>query len=330
MPAAASLLFAFMACAVCIALLAAYSHSLGPLLRALANALNIGIPTGLFGSIHPFGFLVSGIRSLDSAINAALVQGVEGTVWAWKQVLHANAVLLNDLSAVVGDLAGATEQTLRNLWRHRIPLLINASLGGLLGLIYGFRRQLAHLAAQAWHTTTIVTHTVTAPVVKEITRVERLVTHETKVVVYRVQGAIAIPLPRIGPLERDLSNAWKRIRSLGKDLAPAALAGLVLAAVLRELPHLNCKNNRNLGKHLCSWPVKAFEDLLGGVLDVLVFTQTCLLFEAMDTLAHAVSPLVIDGTVELQKLFVCRSLSPPPPLALAYNYAPAPVNTIAL
>lgn len=318
------LLASFMALCVCVALLWAYQNTLGAVLSTIANALH-GVS---FLGHHPLDFLANEIHALDSTINAYLVQAVDGTKYAWAKVLQFHALLWHDFTEAVGDLAGATQHWINNVSPRTITRIAAGVFAPYLGLLHWLSHEVGHLAALPAKVVTEVTHAVTVEVPKVITKVERVSNTVVKTVTVTLPRTIPATFPRVGTLERDISALEKWVRSHTKDLGLAAVSGLLVAALARELPWARCKNTSNVAKKLCSVPIKALEDLLGGVLDFLVLTDLCVLFTLMDKLATAVEPLILTATNELDHFLSCRHSRTAPELTPAYIGAPTPSGTI--
>ncbi len=175
------------------------------------------------------------------------------------------------------------------------------------------------LASDTWHGLThrvqTVTHTITErivhTVVKPITKVVTATTGITRAtyntLTHRVSaleahvrtiaraatGAVALPFPRIGQLEREAASASKWLRKHRWLAAYTTLAALG-AAVLSKLGlgFLRCTNFRKAGKRACGMDASLLESLLA---DTLLVVGTLSLVEfatEMETVTAEVAPLL--------------------------------------
>lgn len=261
-----ALLAALLACIVCYMLLVAYKSTLGALLLVLAGALDIGFP--LIG--HAFHFLSVGIMALDSAINAALVDGVDGTKWALAKMFNFTALLIERTYSAIADGLEANYNAIRHLAEHLIPSLIAAAIRPLTGAVHSLSHQLAYL----WRVVTSLAHAVahaadtTVPRVIQrtvtVTRVE--VEKQTKTVVQAVAGA----LPQVGSIGRTVHGIDETLKETLRKLSPAALAGVFVGSILSitGLTWLRCGNVNRVGKSICGLNANTLEGLLAGLLSI--------------------------------------------------------------
>lgn len=262
----AALLAALFACIVCYMLLVAYQSTLGALLRVIANAINIKLP--LIG--YAFAFIANGILALDSKINAALVDAVDGTRWAFARVLNFTALLIHQAMAGVADLAEATYGAVSHTVEHVIPELVAGTVKPVWGAVHSLSHQLAYL----WRVVSSVAQSVdraasvTVPKVISktvtVTRVE--VEKQTKTVVQAVAGT----LPRVGSIERTLHGIDATLKDTLRKVSPAALAGVFIGSVLSltGLTWLRCGNVGRTGRALCGLNANVLEGLLAGLLSI--------------------------------------------------------------
>ena len=329
MPAAvdlAGLLAAFLAFLVCYSLLVAYKSTLGALLQTLANAVHSVSVAG----IHPLAFLSDGINALDSAINAALSAAVLGTEYAWHRMLHWTATLIHEAVTATADLADATYSAFRHTIEHVIPSLIGSAIRPLYGAVHSLSHQLAYLWRVVTSLAQKVDHAATVTVPKAVTRLIPVTRIEIGKGVKAAEAAIATTLPRVQRVEREATALEKWIRAHTKDLAIGAVSGLLVAAIARDFPWLRCKNNKNLAKHLCSWPIKALEDLLGGVLDYLVISNLCVLLTEMDALASQMLPFIEQATGVIDSVVKCQSSTIARPIKLTRTSVSPPWSKLPL
>lgn len=267
------LLGAFLAFAVCYALLVAYRSTIGALLAALAKA-SYGV--SVFGH-HPFHWLGDGIESLNSTLNKALTGTVNGTHHAWAVVLHANAVLWHDLSGAVADLAVATEGALRRLPREVGASLIPAWIHPLRATVHYLQKLLARLETKVANLPHAISTTITHETTKVITKVERVTVVKIKSAAVAIPRAIGIPLPRVGALERDVTGLEKWVRSHRDAVTAGALAAAVAATLARlGLSSSRCSRVQKYNKALCGMNDGLLDSLLA---DTLVLASTISIVE---------------------------------------------------
>ena len=268
-----ALLAAFGVFLICWLLLQGYRNTLGLLLGKIADETRDLV----IASVHPFGWLAAGIDRINHFILYNLGQTVEASAWAWHKLVSQLASFVTVSMRLIAELAEATESEFARLSRHVIPQAIASALGPLTGLVYQFRRQLAHLAGQvaslAAHTLHVVTHEVT----KQIIRVEHTVEVKTRTIVVHVAGAVGIPLPRVGALERDVKGIDETLRGVLRRLTPAGILGVVgLAIGQLGLSWTRCSGSQRYGKQLCGMD----QDLLGTLIsDTLLVLGTVDLVE---------------------------------------------------
>lgn len=93
-----------------------------------------------------------------------------------------------------------------------------------------------------------------------------------------VRRSVAAVIPRVGRVERDLSGAWARIRSISRRLAPAAIvAGVVMALGRLRLGWVRCSRVGRVGRRVCAMDNSMLDALLAGTL-VIVGTYSLVQF----------------------------------------------------
>ena len=320
-------------CVILIALLIAYAveGTVGALLQWVAKQLDsatIHIP--YVGSFNPFGPLITILNAAADELHVIVAGLIAANAWAFHVFVRANAYAWQELSAALGDLADGTSQTLEWMWRHGFASLIGDALIGPLAdikyLLGGFHQLAKDAAEWVAHPERIITKEI-GKAVAPAAAIPKIIYRDIPVVVSK---AVAIPWGAIHGVERDVSGIEKWIRSHVKDLTEAGLAGVVIAVLAKEFSWLQCKNNANIGKHFCGWPVKALEDLLGGVLDYLAISNLCLLLTEMDKLATAMLPYIEQGTTAIDSLIKCQKSTVAGPIPLSRTAVTAPWTNLAL
>ncbi len=246
LPAIAALA-AFAACCFLIMLYYAYGYSLGAVLKLMAAAFdNLSFNLRFIGRIG-LGFIGDAIRGLDNAIRRSIGEGIEATRDGWHYLLHYCAYALQSIGDIIESNARDTYQALVTLRKVTIPHLLAAAIAPLT-------RRLAWLEAQVRalpHHAQIV---VSRPI--EIVRTE----------IQTVKAAaVAVPLPRISRLEREVRELRDRVSVSGRTVATigvGAVAGIVLGRI--GLGWARCSNVGRVARHLCGFDRALLEALLIG------------------------------------------------------------------
>ncbi len=257
---------------VLILALSGYKATLGRVVQWLiANIPVISIGAlGVTVTSDLFGFIRVPLETFDNAVYAWLGGLLEAQQWLWNQFLHWNAYAWDKVSGAVEEVAVSAEQAIERVGKATVPRLVGASTGFLIPIVYNQRSQVAalwtHLAAVAARDTATVIHEVRPTTV----RVEKLTSTVYRDVPVAVSKAVALPVPQLGRLEHDFSETWDRLKSVGKTLTPAGVAGLVGSAVFARfgLGWLRCSNVNKVGNKLCGLNTNLLEDLLGGLVAI--------------------------------------------------------------
>src|SRR5689334_11680017 len=84
-------LFPLIAWGICLSLLYVWRRTIGALIEHLASLLDSGFHIPHVGHVRPLGFVASGIRDIDGAIQRALDAGAKATeratVYLWHKSL---------------------------------------------------------------------------------------------------------------------------------------------------------------------------------------------------------------------------------------------------
>lgn len=254
----------------CFLLLVSYRATLGAVLTALGNllgSLNIGTP---FGTI-PLGSALAGpLVALNSTIEAGLATAVSASDRSWHFWMHALASSLTWIGEAVAWDMHEVAKAFAVLRHSTIPGLIataiNAALHPVsfaLSELVSHRateeRVLKHAVAAATSAATTAKHAadVAAPKIEPIAKAA-------------AAAAIAVPIPRIGAIERDVSGIKSWIREHEHLLTKAGVVGLVAAALSElGLGNSNCSNNKKLSKGICGLAGKVLDDLLAGLIAIV-------------------------------------------------------------
>lgn len=253
-----------------------WDYTFGPLLKSLADKIDsfhVRIPHVF---TLRFGFLAAAVRSVEATARHEISGAIRYVSRPLVIALQAfGAVVLypaRELAALAVDVA----HTLGQLRRVIVPAMIAAAFGPLAAALYTLRKQVAALALRA--PVHIITHTV------EVAK---------PAVVRVVRQAIAVPLPRVGRLEREAGALGHRIGQLARRVTPAALAAATIATLARVgLGWVRCSRVKDAGKAVCGMDSGLLESLLA---DTALIVGTVSLVEfargMQDVTAEVVQPI---------------------------------------
>jgi hypothetical protein len=240
---------ALFACVFLIMLYYAYGYSIGALMQLLARMFrSISIHVAWVGNIG-LGFVGDAIDGLDNDIRHAIGYGIRQTESGFHYMLHWSAYTFERIGAIIEELTGHTFRSLVHLRHVVIPALIHAAVRPIWHRLGWIENQLLHRLGELGGTVAIPWQAIKA----EVDRLARM--------------AVAVPIPRIGNLERDLAALRERLRSIERGGVVAALgvvAGVMLAKL--GLGWTRCSNVGKVGKTLCG--------LDRGLLDALLLGTT--------------------------------------------------------
>ena len=257
---------AFCAFLVCWCLLQAYSATLGALLGHLADVTKRVSVAG----IHVFGWLGSGLDHINHFIMLQMGNAVEGTAWAWHQLIGQLAKFVYEVPHVLNDLALASAQAWDFAYRHGIRQIVTVYTNPLWATLHALQT-LVHALEHAGGTTVkVVTRVVVHDLPRVTVRVEHNVTRIVRVEAKAAVGALAHPIPRIGALERDFQGIDRLAKDAWRKLSkPLVFAGLVAAALTHlGLEWLRCSNYQRFGKKVCQIHPNVLDNFLLGLLAV--------------------------------------------------------------
>lgn len=224
----------------------AWQASFGALLRQLANLIDALPSIRVVRHTIGFGGIARAIRTADASVYHWIGIAIQATAQPFTTFIRYLSDVVSRPAQEVGLLAADTLHSLTQLRRVIVPAMIAAHIAWI-------PRHLAALAAK------VATLTARAPV--------HIIRHTIEVakptVVHIVNKAVAVPLPRIGRLEREAGDLAKRIRSLARRV-PVALTAAALTAIVARTSFrwLRCSRVNKVGKHVCGMD--------SGVLDALI------------------------------------------------------------
>lgn len=272
-------------CAVVVSLAFAYRYTLGAVFVALAKAFYaVEIKLPVLGVRVGLGFLGDAVLTLDNDIRHGFGVAIDNTASAWHRTWHwttyAFQGMADEIAAISRDTAQAVEAVTINIVprKFRKDLIALVTLGPVGGLIYSLRHKIEQAAQQVY---------------RDVLRYQRHARRDIALAAAAVAGALTIP--RIGRIERDFSDAWKRIKALEKLLTGAGVVGLVLAALARlGLGWTRCSNVSKTGKQICGMNPSLLESLLADTLLIVGTVSLVEFAEGMQDVTAEVAPLIRD------------------------------------
>jgi hypothetical protein len=260
------LLAAFLAFVVCYALLVSYRSTFGALLTWLAKT---SYDIRILG-YHPFHWLANGIEDVNQYVNNALAAAVQGTEHAWGKVLHANAVLWHDATEALADLAEATQKYVTVTGPAEALHLIKWYFGPYIADVKWVVKEVKALERAVAHAATTVPKVIKHDVPIYVKPVTKIFEVKLAAIPSAIAKPIGIPLPRIGPLERDIHNVERWISGRGKLVTEAGLAGLLIGALAKVgISWTRCANTKDYGKNICGMDRNLLESLLADTALIL-------------------------------------------------------------
>lgn len=245
-------LAALLACAFLVMLYYAYGYSIGAVMQLLVSMFrNLSFNLWLVGNVG-LGFIGDAIDGLDHAIRRAIGTGISETLSGWHYFLHVSAYSLTTMAHIIDSAFHDTYGALKTLREVTIPALLAAALAPLLRRLDWLEQQVAELPHNA--------------------RV--IINQPLKVIEQRLaavaSAAIAVPLPRIGSLERELSALRDRLRSLERGGVVAAV-GVVAGVMLSKLGlgWTRCSNVGKVARRLCGLDSLLLDALLIGTTAIV-------------------------------------------------------------
>lgn len=301
------------------------------------------VAIGLIYIIHHVSTaIVGGIGGLLGKVpwlGGILASPVNATVqWMNNQFSEAETYLDAALGRWLHSLAELARWVSREIRAHAhlLWLLANVTLGAdfarsvysEIGVIHRLIRNAEAAAAAGARA---ISHAITAPVVSLVHSLERRTVAIEHGLAGWVEGDIKSLRERARTLTDDLSGLYKRLRRIDALIGTVAFSAAVSVALSRlGLSWVRCSNWKGIGKSVCSLPSKLIEDLLLGVVDVLVVTDLCAIVTLMTDGAKLFAP-ELDLLVKMTDgLIQCQGAERGSPLAVTWYEPPAVANSLAL
>ncbi len=232
----------------------AWAQTFGRIFETLAHLLDFEISVGPVSLGKPLGAVADFLRKIDHYVMRAIGEGIAAQERTWHRFLLWQAYILTATADEMAALSGDVWHAVRGVYAHVAPAKV----------IEIVRPTVTHTA------TTIVKTVVPRPVAVKIAAdaypalAARVATLERELA-HTVTGAIAIPVPHLPGLERDVGAIGKKVRGLGWLGAFGGLLALGGALLTRlHLGWLKCANVNTLGKRVCRMDTRLLDALLAG------------------------------------------------------------------
>lgn len=277
-PFAIPLLIILAACCL-LALNKIWQQTFSVMLRGIANLVD-SIQLSILGhNVVPFVHsIANAFRYADSAVQRAIGGAITWVTQPFQVFISYMATVFEkptaELAAVVADVA----HTIGSLRKTIIPAMIAAKTHWIIA-------HLQRLEAQGAR----VIHDTTQIVVHDAPRVIK------PTVVRIIRASVAVPLPRIGRLEREGEAISKRLGSLVRRLSPAALVGLLATALgSLGLGWVRCSRVKKVGKSVCGMDSDLLDSLLADATLIVGTVSLLELAEAVSGSMEVILPQVRD------------------------------------
>lgn len=314
-----------------ILVLAIYKITLGALVQGAIHLLEGARIHVRFVSVNPFDPIISALKVIDNAAYATLGTLIKTDRIVWSHFVHWNAYIWAEATGALGDVSHETGKALHILRRLTIPGLLGASLAPLLRRLGYVEAKLNTLEHEATSTITHVTKVVESKIteVKPTTVIRLTKVIEAKAVA--LPQAIPNPWPRIREVEHDATQAWKRVKSIGKTLTPAGIIGLVGATIIGPmgLNWLRCRGVNRVGRGLCGLS-GLIEEIALGAISSFIVADLCTIMTLSLKAAEEAKPALNDIFNLVDGLARCQGITANPKLTVAGVRLNPPMTPLTL
>lgn len=244
----------------------AWVNTLGALFESIGRHIDVGIPTFFFGDFHPFAFIAHLFLGANNVVLNSLGFWIGKTEYAYHRLVLWCSYILNATAAETAALAEDMWGALRWLYGAVSPAKVGKiavqalpwPVTHLIKLFFPHPAAINKAAADVPH------------LAVRVARLERELAHIAT-------GSIAVPVPHVPGIERDLGRLNEKIRRLGWLGAFAGLAGLGTALLARlGISWVRDPCAKRVVKGWCGVNPSLFETLLA---DTLLIVGTVSLVE---------------------------------------------------
>lgn len=253
-------------------MIASWDAAFRPLFDNLAEALRTALGHVPVVGSRIGAFAAGAVVAIGETIRRGLGTFAQATAAPLVRVLRHTALLI---ASSARELEGLAQDTAASLWQLRkvvVPAMIASAVAWIPRHLARLDSEVASLLRRA-----------PVHIVHDITKVAN---HYATTI---VRKAVAIPWPRIRTVEREAAAARKKVDSLARKLAPAALLATVAVSLGRlGLGWVRCSRVKKVGKAVCGMDDSVLDKLLA---DALLIVGTISLVE----LAEEMQPVVDDA-----------------------------------
>lgn len=204
----------------------------------------------------------NGVRAVSQRVNAVFSAAALRLEGAISKTWHVLAYLIEQTGHAIWE---ATQVGARALWLVEVKYPLD-----VLSFLAHKGVQAAGAGAKVTNVTVQKIYRTTGVAKAQLARLDRRIdalNARVKAAAIAVPGAVALPFPRIGSLERRAKAQAKRLTKVERRFGTLAFAGLVAAALARlGLGWARCSNVRKAGKRVCGMDTDLLETLLGSTL----------------------------------------------------------------
>ena len=259
---------------VILGLLSAIFILLRPLLKAQAH----GHQSLLGRFVNWVGTkLETGIRYIEARVAHAMSHWLAPKTGRIAHWLNSTAHVLHVLTQDVGDLADNVHEALVFLRHHIVPHLIVTALRPVVRAVDSLNSELTRAHRAIANQLALIGHAVAAGFVNAVNELAHVVaelylyvhntvkpqlaalTQRVTVLANEVKTLTVTVVQRIEPQVQALTQ---RVTKLEAQLAPAALAALVVAALGTAWQNLTCRNTQTAASQLCAMDENLLNDAL--------------------------------------------------------------------
>lgn len=268
-PAAPGVAYALMALGawlgfmVCWSLRHVWESTFGYGLRWVAKQIrDVGISVGIFGSVHPFGFLADACEALDKLVvhylAVAALNCEQAAVWSWDHAAQVFVWIGREIYQLTRDTTGALEHFNRVVlprWFNHAVHYVGRTADSALKRSEAFTRgEVARVEHDAR--------------VAEATAIEAA---------HAAAHALAWAEAEVRQIDKDIARLAGKVASLARGLTVAEVVALIGATIagLPGIDALRCTGlGALMGKRGCGlW--KLVDDLLGLAVAALALESVC-------------------------------------------------------
>jgi hypothetical protein len=280
-----------------------WKATLGPVLDKIGG---VSIPTGLFGSIHPLGWLRTANHQLEAWFSDAQRYGEKGMVWGFTNfatfwvLIGATAFLLGQAVFQLGEWT--TDYVRKALHAAHLSRVVP-------------RLDLAIDAAKRY------TNHAIARVNARVDYLAHRIAHFTA-----VAGADIATLPaRVGSTPNQLRRLWRSLRGIRSEIVGLGAVALVTAALVSMgFRWVKCSQAKSLGRKLNCWHFGLLNDLFALAFDAWLVTDLCRIVHAMTSAAQLFAKEIEYLSGQISGLIQCQGASRPHALTVEWHDPPAP------